>query len=255
MKLFLLYLLSFFLTKQISSLDFYEYEVKKGDTLNKICKKELSKPEKWRELLNYNSLSSPHTIKPGSKIKIPFTLSNKQTNLKLVSIAELTKKIGTVKSKKDKDIEWNEIEKGNSLMNNDLLKTNINSMAEIYFTEEPKIRIELEESSIMKIARLDSTPDLSLEQGRIHFNANQLNSNIKIKNDFYNSELNGTDSEIFVKDEFASFSSFKGQMFVMAQNKSVKLREGYCTYVIKGKEPQEPFQLINKVKIKPILKE
>jgi hypothetical protein len=254
MKVFSLYILSFFLTKQIFSLDFYEYEVKKGDSLNQICKKELSKPEKWRDLLSYNSLPSPHHIKPGLKIKIPFSLSNKKENLKQINIAELTQKKGIVKSKKDLDLQWNDIDIGNYLMNNELLKTSQNSMAEVYFLDEPRIKIELEESSIMKIAR-DTNPNLSLEQGRIHFNSNQKNADVKIKNDFYTCELKGTDSEVSVKDNLATFASFKGQMNVKAQNKLVNLEEGYCTYVIKGQEPMEPFLLINKVKIKPIIKE
>ena len=42
---------------------------------------------------------------------------------------------------------------------------------------------------------------------------------------------------------------------VSAQNQTVKVPAGYGTVVIKGQPPMKPFKLLEKVKIRPIIKD
>ena len=55
------------------AVSFKLYEVKKGDTLQKISDKVYGTTKKWKKIYDYNSdvLKNPNKIYPGQKIKIP----------------------------------------------------------------------------------------------------------------------------------------------------------------------------------------
>lgn len=47
------------------------YTVKAGDSLSKIAKKELGNMNRWKEIASLNGISSPYTIYPNQKLKLP----------------------------------------------------------------------------------------------------------------------------------------------------------------------------------------
>ena len=62
--------------------DFYEYTVKKNDTLSAICKKELGNGNLWKKLFEYNkgTIEKPSEIYVGQIIKIPNSLKQNADN-------------------------------------------------------------------------------------------------------------------------------------------------------------------------------
>jgi LysM repeat protein len=48
-----------------------EYEVKKGDTLSRIARRELGDGNRWREIAEINNIDPPYRIVVGQKLDLP----------------------------------------------------------------------------------------------------------------------------------------------------------------------------------------
>ena len=154
---------AFFCTA-LYSVDFVEHKVVSGDTLSKIAKEYLSNPQSWRELLKYNQIDSPNKIQPGLVLKIPDYLSKKKAVSKPVAIARIGIKLGTVKFKKDADLDWSDGKKGQLLEAEQVVRTLERSTAEIEFFDDPEVTIQVRENSIMKV-KMDKVKGIELSAG------------------------------------------------------------------------------------------
>ena len=61
--------------------------------------------------------------------------------------------------------------------------------------------------------------------------------------------------QISSDDNISRYGCYAGMIEVSAQNQTVKVPAGYGTVVIKGQPPMKPFKLLEKVKIRPIIKD
>ncbi len=254
-KILFLFLLTFHLYGD----DFTNYKVEKGDTLSKIAKEYLSDPRKWRDLLQYNSIESPNLIRPGLMLKIPDFLAKKQkaSDVKQTTLARVLSKVGLLKLKKNGMEEWNDIEKDKELIINDIIRTAENSSAEIDFFESPKTIILMREQSIMKI-KLEDVKGIELKLGEIFIKTENKDSGavkFKLKTNASTGEVKGTEFQVSSDNNVTRYGCYEGTIEVSAEKQTVKVPAGYGTIVIKGQPPMKPFKLLEKVKIKPIVKE
>jgi len=257
-NLILLFLLVFLFTRNLFSEDFFNYTVVKGDSLSKISKEHLSDPRKWRELLLYNKIDSPNLIKPGLVIKIPDFLSKtKKEEPTLITLAKVTAKVGLLKLKKTGMEEWNDIEVNKELVVNDIIRTSEKSSAEIDFFETPRTIILLQEQSIMKI-KLEEVKGIELKLGEVFIKTDKSDSDktkFKIKTSASTSEVKGTEYLVSSDDKVTRYGCYEGMIEVSAQNQTVQVPAGFGTIVVKGQPPMKPFKLLEKVKIRPMIKE
>ncbi|MBP7284864.1 MAG: LysM peptidoglycan-binding domain-containing protein [Leptospiraceae bacterium] len=254
------YLFLFFLFLQnIIAEDFFQYQVISGDTLSKISKEHLSDPRKWRELLKYNQIESPNLIKPGLALKIPDFLSKskKQESKIEAPIAKVISKVGSLKLKKKGYEEWNDINVDKDLVINDIVRTSESSSAEIDFFETPRTIILLREQSIMKI-KFEEVKGIELKLGEVFIKTDKSENEttkFKFRTSSSTGNVRGTEYQISSDDNISRYGCYAGMIEVSAQNQTVKVPAGYGTVVIKGQPPMKPFKLLEKVKIRPIIKD
>ena len=238
--------------------DFTNYTVVKGDTLSKISKAHLSDPRKWRELLNYNKIESPNSIKPGLTLKIPDSLSKKTKPIeKKVIVARVLSKIGQLKLKKNETEDWFDIDINKELITNDIVRTSENSTAEIDFFDSPKTIILMREKSIMKI-KLEDVKGIELNLGEVFIKTDNKESEkvkFKLKTNGAVAEVKGTEFEVTSDSNGSKYGCYEGNIDVSAENETVHVPAGFGTIVIKGQPPMKPFKLLEKVKIKPLLRD
>lgn len=238
--------------------DLIEYKVQSGDTLSKISKEFLSDPSKWRELLQYNKVDNPNKIVPGMTLKIPDHLAKKKAEVK--TIAKLSKKLGTVKFKKENDSEWKEAEVGQMFASDDTIITKETSSADVYFFDEPKVLVQVKENTIMKVKQEKvKSIQLSLGETFVKFLSHTKESKDTKFNVVTGTAVAGVRGTEFStstdKNGLDTYSCSKGLIQVGAQGKTVEVPEGYVTTVKKGEAPAEPQKILQKVKIKPIIKQ
>ncbi len=77
----------------------------------------------------------------------------------------------------------------------------------------------------------------------------------KLRTNSATAEVKGTEFEVSSNQEASKFGCYEGNIDVSAENETVRVPAGYGTIVIKGQPPMKPFKLLEKVKIKPVLKE
>ena len=253
-----IFIILFLISFHLQANDFTNYTVVKGDTLSKISKAHLSDPRKWRELLNYNKIESPNSIKPGLTLKIPDSLSKKaKPTEKQTIIAKVLSKIGQLKLKKNGTEDWFEIGINKELITNDIVRTTENSTAEIDFFESPKTIILLREKSIMKI-KMEEVKGIELNVGEVFIKTENKDSEkvkFKLKANGAVAEVKGTEFEVYSDSNITKFGCYEGNIDVSAENETVHVPAGYGTIVMKGQPPMKPFKLLEKVKIKPVLRE
>ena len=238
--------------------DLIEYKVQAGDTLSKISKEFLSDPSKWRELLQYNKVDNPNKIVPGMTLKIPDNLAKKKTEVK--NIAKLSKKLGTVKYKKENDTEWKEAELNQLFANDDTIITKETSSADIYFFDEPKVMVQVKENTIMKVKQEKvKSIHLSLGETFVKFLTHSKETKDPKFNVVTQTAVAGVRGTEFTsstdKDGLDTYACTKGLIQVGAQGKIVEVPAGYATSVKKGEAPAEPQKILQKVKIKPVIKQ
>ncbi len=239
------------------AVDFIEYKVAQGDTLSKISKEYLSNPSAWRELLKYNQIDSPNKIRPGLVIKIPDYLSKKRDSPKPVAIARINTKLGTVKYKKEKDMEWKDGSRGQLLESDQVIRTLEKSNAEVEFFDDPEVVIQVRENSIMKI-KMDKVRGVELSEGEtsIKFlNHNKDNKDIKFQVTTPTSVagVRGTEFNVSTdSDGLDKYACSQGLIQVSAGGETVEVPAGFGTTVKKGEKPQKPFKLLEKVILKPM---
>jgi hypothetical protein len=241
----------------IFSEDMIEYKVQKGDTLSKISKEFLSDPGNWRELLKYNQIDSPNKIQPGMVMKIPDYLSKKKIVVK--NIAKLSKKLGVVKFKKEADVEWKDAEIGQMFASEDTIITKETSAADVTFFDEPNILIQVKENTIMKVKQ-EKVRSIHLSLGETfikflnHAPSKEVKFNVVTPTSV--AGVRGTEFKTTTdKDGLDKYECQKGLIQVGAQGVIVEVPEGYGTSVKKGEAPGKPTKLLEKVKIKPIIKQ
>lgn len=242
------------------AVDFIEYNVVSGDTLSKISKEYLSNPQAWRELLKYNQIDSPNKIKPGLVLKIPDYLSKKKKEeAKPVAIARITTKLGTIKFKREKDLEWLDGKKGQLLESDQVVRTLEKSTAEVEFFDDPEVLIQVRENSIMKV-KMDKVRGVELSSGETfikfltHSAKDAKDVKFTVSTPTSVAGVRGTEFNVSTDavEGLDKYACNQGLIQVSAQGQTVEVPAGFGTTVKKGEPPQKPFKLLDKVILKPM---
>ena len=248
------------LVTSLYGVDFIEYKVVSGDTLSKISKEYLSNPQAWRELLKYNQIDSPNKIRPGLVLKIPDYLSKKKKEeAKPVAIARISTKLGTIKFKKEADLDWTDGKKGQLLESDQVIRTLERSTAEVEFFDDPEVLIQVRENSIMKV-KMDKVRGVELSSGEtfIRFLTHSAKETKDVKFTVSTptsvAGVRGTEFNVATDsvEGLDKYACNHGLIQVSAQGETVEVPAGFGTTVKKGEPPQKPFKLLEKVILKPM---
>jgi hypothetical protein len=241
----------------IYSEEFIEYKIVQGDTLSKISKEYLKDPGNWRELLKYNKIDTPNKIQPGLVIRIPDYLQKNKNAPK--TIAKVTKKLGTVKFKRVNEKDWSDATVGLLLSSDDSVLTKETSAAEILFFDDPEVSVSLKENAIMKVKQDKiKSIELGLGESIIKFlKHSKDNKEVKFNVVTPTSVAGVRATEFSASTDQAGLDKYactKGLIQVSAQGVTVEVPEGFATSVKKGEPPETPTRILEKVKIKPLIK-
>ena len=152
--LFFLQIIFSFVPFSFSAEALQEVWVKEGETLWGISQVYLKDPNRWPELLKYNSivLKDPTSTLPGMKLKIPVMLI--KDNLRKAYLVYL---LNDVKVRKKDGFEWKKAYKNLELYNEDGIRTLSESQAQVRFYSGDILKID--ENSLVVLR-----PELKVEE-------------------------------------------------------------------------------------------
>lgn len=215
-----------------------EITVSPGDTLWSLSNKYLKDPQKWPEIVKYNTLptSDPTIALSGMKIKIPVLLIKEEyRNAQLVSA------IPEVRYRRKGDIEWLEAKPNMTLRYEDSLRTMKGGQARVRFPSKEIVQINENSYVVLKPERI--LQEIQLLQGDIRASRAKviMPGGTVVKPQNANSDYQAKVRE----DETEVVFVYKGKVDVTAQGKTVTVREGFGTQVPKASAPMEPMPLPN----------
>lgn len=215
-----------------------EVTVNPGDTMWNIATKYLQDPQKWPEIVKVNNLptADPTIALPGSKIKIPVMLIKEEYRT-----AQLVKMIPEVRYKRKNEADFKNATPEMTLRYEDSLRTMKGAQARVKFPSNEVVQIN--ENSLVVLKPEKIMQEVQLLQGDIRASRAKviMPGGTVVKPRGTNAEYHARVKE----DESEVVFVYKGEVNVTAQGKTVKVKEGFGTQVLKSAPPIEPMPLSN----------
>lgn len=216
--------------------------VEKGQTLSIISKTYLDDPKKWKELLKSNQIENPNLIIPGKKLWIPASLGKKPM-ADLYQFSGLPEVLKT----SQKINQWEGVNLGLGLYVKDELRTNDSSVAKVLLTSGSKFEMTENSQIVLEKSKSETeAEEIFLKQGRLRALISKSPLKNKkmfiLKTDSALSEVKGTEFITHVDEKGnMTLACYEGFVSVTAERVTVDVKEGYATFVEKGKPPETPF--------------
>ncbi len=216
--------------------EFQEITVKAGDTSWSIAHYYLKDPQRWPEILKSNNLSSQDVVLPGMKIKVPILLIKEQ--LRAASLKELK---NDVQYRLKETVSWKKAQDKMKLYNEDSVKTNRGSYAEVEFYSGEDLNIN--ENSLVILRPEIKREEIELVLGEIRTGRSKVMT--KTTQIVSKSNIKGeTDIRTKVdKDNTTSVAAIKGEAEVTSAGKTITVPEGFGTEVKYLQTPSLPTPL------------
>jgi len=213
-----------------------EIKVNPGDTMWSIANKYLKDPQKWPEIAKYNQLptSDPTLALPGTKIKLPILLIKEEFR-----IAHLVRMIPEVRYKRKGEADWQQAQTDMTLKYEDSLRTMKGAQARVSFPSKEIVQINENSYVVLKPEKI--LQEIQLLEGDVRASRAKV---IMPSGTVVKPQGNGSDYQAKVRDDKTEVVFvYKGQVDVTAQGKTVTVREGFGTQVLKSAPPMEPMPL------------
>ena len=213
-----------------------EVTVNPGDTMWDIANKYLKDPQKWPEIVKVNNLptADPTIAIPGSRIKIPVSLIRDEFRT-----AQLINLVHEVRYKRKGEADFKVATVNMTLRYEDSLRTMKGAEARVKFASKEVVQIN--ENSYVVLKPEKTTQEVQLLQGNIKASRAKV---IMPGGTIVNPR--GSNSEYQAKireDETEVVFVYKGEVNVTAKGKTVRVKEGFGTQVLKSATPIEPVPL------------
>jgi hypothetical protein len=217
---------------------FQEIIVGPGDTMWSIANKYLKDPQRWPEIVKYNSLPTPDpTIAlPGMRIRVPVTLVKEEFRN-----AELLKMTPVVKYKRNGTDDWKEANAPMTLKYQDSLRTLKGAQAQVRFPTREVVVINENSYVILKPEKI--LQEIQLLQGDLRASKAKI---VLPQGTVVKPQGGDSDYQAKVRDDQTEVVFvYKGKVDVTAQGKTVTVPEGFGTEVPKSAPPSAPQPLRN----------
>ncbi|MCG3206009.1 MAG: hypothetical protein KCHDKBKB_02735 [Elusimicrobia bacterium] len=238
MKLMLLF--SFLLTLPLGGVaaqeSLQEVVVSPGDTMWDIANKYLKDPQKWPEIVKVNNLptADPTIALPGSKIRIPITLIKEEYRT-----AQLITMVSDVRYKRKNESEFKPATVNMTLRYEDGLRTMKESQARVKFPSKEVVQINENSYVVLKPERI--LQEVQLLQGDLRASRAKV---IMPGGTVVNPRGNNSEYQAKIReDETEVVFVYKGEVNVTAKGKTVRVKEGFGTQVLKSAPPLDPMPL------------
>ncbi len=210
-----------------------EIEVKSGDTLSKFAQRYLNDPQRWPELLEYNTIPSgdPDLLLPGDKLQVPAGLVKDQ-------IADIIYMKNNVRKRREGASSWAEAELYERMYPEDGIRTAANSFAKIQYLKGGAANIG--ENALVFLRPEEKRDDVvKLKVGELKA------KDVKVLTDSASIDPE-KDSEYTAKvdeDKKTTLSVFKGNVEFISSGQKVTVDEGFMSVAELNKPPSQPMQL------------
>jgi hypothetical protein len=220
-------------------IEFQEIIVKEKDTLWSIANYYLKDPQQWPQILKYNKLdiTNPHQVLPGMKLKVPVLLIKEH-----LRASYLIKMINDVKYRRRDTNEWKKAYLNMQLLNNDSVKTGKNSYGKVKFYSGEILTIDQNSLVILRPEYAQEEAELLI--GDIRGRRTRVVTPSAVIEPKVLPTMENTDYRVKVKEDKTTLVAvYKGAAEVTAQNKTVRITEGFGTEVKYLSPPSEPIPL------------
>lgn len=232
----------------------WQYEVKQGDSLWTITDHYLIHESYVRRLQKYNNLSNPLILQPGQIIKAPVEwLGNLPSSAKVLYV------IGTaeVVNNNQKNI----ITSGYELKANDQLITGDDGSLKIEFSDKSLLNVYSNTSMLFRTMKQSHDGSvlnvkIDIEKGRVNVFVNPNKDpghRLEIESPSAVTAVRGTNFRIGVdpRSKDTVTEVLKGKVEVLAEQRSIAVKQLYGTKTEEGKRPINPVRLLEGPIIKP----
>ena len=211
---------------------FQKVVVRPGDTLWGIARTYLKDPDKWNEILKYNTLPSqdPTVALPGMVLRVPVSLIKES-----LQAAYLVQKENTVYFRRRETADWKSAALHLDLYQGDSLRTLDNASARVKFLTGGLLAMNANSMAIIQPPKADY--DVDLERGSIFVgHARVVTASARI-------EPKTKDTQYMAKvgeDLSTIVEVYRGRAAVTAQGQTVNVNAGMTSVVPDGLAPNLP---------------
>ncbi|MEE9426144.1 MAG: FecR domain-containing protein [Methylococcales bacterium] len=229
--------------------DDWLYTVRSGDNLWTVTETYLPNITYVKKLQSYNAVAEPHTIAPGTILRIPLDWLKSESSSAQVVVVDGKTVVYDSLLKQDKPLVG-----GQQLNINDEIKTGDNASAVIEFKDGSRVRLQNNTKLILK--KMEQYPDsnlietqMYLEQGRINTEVPEKSkgkSVFKVITPTASTAVRGTilRTETDTAHQTMLVEVVRGSVAVIGSNAEKKIPAGYGVAVAKGQPPGDPVRLL-----------
>ena len=213
-----------------------EITVKEGDTLWSVANYYLKDPQRWPEILKYNSLPSSdlNVILPGMKLRVPMLLIKEQ-----LRAAHLIYIYNDVRYRRRAEAEWKQPSKDMELYNEDGLRTLQQSSAKVKFPSGEILNMD--ENSLIILKPEKKQEEIDLLSGGVRASRTKILTSSSVIDPKIVPKGPAPDFKTrFKEDKTTLVEVYEGIVDVTAQGKTVTLTKGFGTEVKFRQPPSVP---------------
>ncbi|KGD64902.1 hypothetical protein Y5S_01810 [Alcanivorax nanhaiticus] len=237
------------LSSAVGAQEDWQYSLRPGDSLWKICDRFAQQPDAcWRELASYNGLANPHSLSPGDTLSVPIEwLKEKPIEATARSV------VGEVLLYPAAGGAPRQVTDGQSVAFGDALETGMDGSVRVHFADQSVVQIR--PSSLLVInqyrrflGQKGERTELHLERGSIRNAITPMNpdeATFEVYTPGVVAAVRGTEYYLSVDGaETTRNEVLHGQVDVSGRETTREVMQGYATMAAVDEPPIEPVALL-----------
>ncbi len=237
------------LSSTASAQEDWQYTLRPGDSLWKICDRFAQQPQAcWRELASYNGLDNPHSLSPGDVLRVPMDwLKEKPISATARGVS------GEVLLYPAEGGEPLMVSEGDQIAFGDALETGMDGSVRVHFADQSVVL--LKPSSLLVVnqyrrflGQKGERTELRLERGSIRNSVTPLDQDeatFEVYTPGVVAAVRGTEYYLSVDGAETSRNEvLEGQVDVTGRETTREVRQGFATLAAIDEPPMEPVALL-----------
>ncbi|MQX52467.1 FecR domain-containing protein [Alcanivorax sediminis] len=227
----------------------WQYTLRPGDSLWKICDRFAQQPDAcWRELASYNGLDNPHSIRPGDTLRVPIDwLKEKPIS---ATVRGVTGEVLLYPAAGGEPVVVTE---GQTVAFGDALETGMDGSAKVHFADQSVVRIKPSSLLVVNqyrrfLGQKGERTELRLERGAIRNSVSpqdQDEATFEVYTPGVVAAVRGTEYYLTVDGAETSRNEvLEGQVDVSGRKTTREVMAGYATLAAVDEPPIEPVALL-----------
>ncbi|MZR62810.1 FecR domain-containing protein [Alcanivorax sp. DP30] len=237
------------LSSAASAQEDWQYTLRPGDSLWKICDRFAQQPDAcWRELASYNGLDNPHSLSPGNTLRVPIDWLKEKP---IPATAHAVK--GEVLLYPVSGGEPLLVQEGQSIAFGDALETGMNGSVRVHFADQSVVLIKPSSLLVVNqyrrfLGQKGERTELRLQRGNIRNTVSpqdQDEATFEVYTPGVVAAVRGTEYYLSVDGaETTRNEVLEGQVDVTGRETTREVTDGYATLAAVDEPPMEPVALL-----------